>query len=257
MGLFDSTTSNKKEDAAGSLDMPSLSNVPVNQVVAMKQQGLSDPIIVQTLQRDGYKTHQIFDAMNQAELVPGSPRNIDDLQQSNEQGGPQIYVNPPPPPSPAPQQMPPYDQVLPPEAMMPQQPMVQQMAAPAYPDYNQPMVRQSGTSVSPDQVEEIAESIIEEKWQEMIKGVRKIVEWKDRTELRINEMNNKLMAMQQSYEELHKAIIGKLSEYDRNMGSVGTDIKAMQKVFQQMLPAFTENVNELSRLTKGIKGRNQ
>lgn len=257
MGLFDSTVSNNRADQPGSVQMPSLSNVPIEQVISMKQQGMSDPIIVQTLQRDGYKTHQIFDAMNQAELIPGSPRKIEDLQQSSASGGPQIFVNPPPQ-QPAPiQQMPlPEQQFLPPEQIAPQQPMMQQMPPTSYPPLSY-QDQSSNSSLSINQVEEIAESIIEEKWQEMAKGVGKIVEWKDRTDIKINDLNSRLVMLQQSFEELHKALMGKLADYDRNMGSVGTDIKAMQKVFQQMLPAFTENVNELSRLTKGIKSKNQ
>ncbi len=42
-------------------------------------------------------------------------------------------------------------------------------------------------------------------------------------------------------------------EYDQNILNVGTEIKVMEKVFQKVLPTLTENVNELSRITKGMK----
>ena len=32
-------------------------------------------------------------------------------------------------------------------------------------------------------------------------------------------------------------------------------IKALEKVFQKILPTLTENVNELSRITQDIKGK--
>ena len=249
MGLFD--TSSKKSDPLGSIQMPALTTVPIEQVTSMKQQGMSDSIIIQTLQRDGYKTHQIFDAMNQAELVSGSPRNIGDLQQENMPGGPQIFVNPPSPAPPSIEQMDQsQEQMMPP---MPQQQAYQPEPEPAFPSYPPQSPMPQGEIITLDQVEEIAESIIEEKWDELARGVGKIVEWKERTDARLNEMEASLNQLQQGFGELHQGVLGKLSDYDRNMGSVGTDIKAMQKVFQQMLPAFTENVNELSRLTRNMK----
>ncbi len=252
MGLFDSS-SGKKNDPLGTMQMPSLTTIPVEQVATMKQQGMSDTVIIQSLQRDGYKTHQIFDAMNQADLVSGAPRRLDDLQQANMPGGPQVFVNPPQPMGPSFQQMPPSQGGLPPDQLLPPQPMQQEQMMPSF----APSPISPGDIITADQVEEIAESIIEEKWDELAKGVGKIIEWKERTEARVNEMDARIAQLQQILEDLHSALLGKLSDYDRSMASVGTDIKAMQKVFQQMLPTFTENVNELSRLTKNIKSKGQ
>src|SRR3989344_3084353 len=60
MGLFD--FGKKKEEP---LRQP---RVPVNEVLRMKAQGLSSNQIVQALQRNGYQTHQIFDALSQSDL---------------------------------------------------------------------------------------------------------------------------------------------------------------------------------------------
>ena len=46
--------------------------------------------------------------------------------------------------------------------------------------------------------------------------------------------------------------MSKIADYDKNLLSVGTEIKAME-VFQKVLPTLTENVGELSRITKEIK----
>ena len=54
-------------------------------------------------------------------------------------------------------------------------------------------------------------------------------------------------------ETLHKAIVSKIGEYDKNLLDVGTEIKAMEKVFQKVLPTLTENVSELSRITRQVK----
>ncbi|MFP4423600.1 MAG: proline-rich domain-containing protein [Candidatus Woesearchaeota archaeon] len=102
-------------------------------------------------------------------------------------------------------------------------------------------------------IEEIAEAIIDEKWDELVKNLNKISEWKDKTEEKINKFEQELQDVRESFDKLHKAIIGKIGEYDQNILNVGTEIKAMERVFQKILPTFTENVNELSRITKDAR----
>ena len=56
--------------------------------------------------------------------------------------------------------------------------------------------------------------------------------------------------LKERFESLHKGVLGKITEYDQNLTNVGTEIKAMEKVFQNILPTFTENVNKLERVMK-------
>jgi uncharacterized coiled-coil protein SlyX len=213
---------------------PQMPNVPVQQVASLKQQGLSDNQIIQSLQRDGYKTHQIFDAMNQADLVSGAARPLDEM--------------PPIPPQESTYQ----DSA---QQGFQNQPMQgQQLQYPQYPPQSAAGPAQFGEP-NLEKIEEIAESIIEEKWNDFSKGLSKIIDWKERTELRINELDTRVTQLKQSVDELNKSLLGKMGEYDKNIGSVGSDIKALEKVFQQMLPSFTENINELSRITKNIKSK--
>src|SRR3989338_7450709 len=64
MGIFD--LGKKKEEAPKS-------TTPVGDVLRMKEQGFTNNQIVQALQRNGYKMHQIYDAMNQADLRSAGP----------------------------------------------------------------------------------------------------------------------------------------------------------------------------------------
>lgn len=48
-------------------------DTPVEKVMVMKQQGYDNSQIVQILQRDGYTSAQVFDALNQVELRSGAP----------------------------------------------------------------------------------------------------------------------------------------------------------------------------------------
>ncbi len=101
--------------------------LPVDQVKAMRAQGLDNNQIIQALQKDGYTSSQIFDALNQIEEV-GPP--ADEF--------PNISQN------------------------------VQDEAV-VYP----------GARPAESSQEELIESIIDEKWNELLKDITKIVDWKN------------------------------------------------------------------------------
>ena len=190
---------------------------PIEQIMVMKQQGLDNNQIVQELERQGYNSSQIFDALNQI--------NISGASAGSEQ--------PPDNSAPPQQQDFSYEQPFP-EQQMPEQ--------------VQPEV-----SIGKEQIEEIAEAIIDEKWKEFEQDVGIIIEWKEKTEARMGQIEQQIKDVANSVNSIHKNIINKISEYDRSITDVGTEIKAMEKVFQKVLPSLTENVNKLDRMTKGSK----
>lgn len=186
----------------------------VDNVLSMRQQGYTNNQIIQELQRQKFSSSQIFDALNQADI---SGRSVPPgyFQGESEQAAP-----------------------YPPEQS--QQPIEQ-----PYP--------QQESAVPNEKIEEIAESIINEKWEDLMKDIGKMIEWKNKVETRVTSMEQEMRDLKNNIENLHKAIIAKVGEYDQNILNVGTEIKAMEKVFQKVLPRMTENVNELSRITDNIK----
>ena len=219
-------------------------NSPVDQVMSMRQQGTPNDQIIQTLQQSGFSSSQIFDAMNQADTMgPAGP--------VNPPGGAQPSQGAPPPGG-LPGDMPPPD-----AGGLPPQPPAQpgaEMPPPSMPSPSMPPPEQEpAPAVDQEAIEEIAESIIDEKWQEMVKNINKIIEWKDSTEIKIVKLEQQFKDLKSDFENLHKALIGKVNEYDQNILNVGTEIKAMEKVFQKILPTFTENVSELSRITGKVR----
>ncbi len=103
--------------------------------------------------------------------------------------------------------------------------------------------------------ETIVEQIIEEKWQELLKDFGKINEWKELLTSRMDRVEQSMTDVKAELDGLHKAVLSRVGEYDKTLMDVGTEIKAMEKVFQQVLPELTGNVQELSRITKGIKSK--
>lgn len=187
-------------------------DMPVDQVKAMRARGFDNNQIVQALQRNGYSSTQIFDALNQADLVSGSPSFGE-----------------------APYGQQPYGQQ---GATQPNQP---------------PQEAARGGEASAEEIEELVESVIAEKWESFSKDINKMMEWKNDVDGKLIKMDQKIESMKDDFDKLHQAIIGKIGEYDRNILSVGSEIKAMEKVFSKVLPVFTENVNELSRITDTMK----
>lgn len=190
---------------------------PLPQVISMKQQGYDDSQISQYLQSQGFSQQQISDVLSQASLGSTQP--------SYDEYGAM------PPPGPGPEMPPPqgYEQ---------------------YPQYPE---QPAEPTVDKEKIEEIAEAIIDEKWNEVLKDINKVIEWKNNAESRLVKIEQEIKNIKENFDSLHKGVLGKISDYDQNLSSVGTEIKAMEKVFQKILPTFTENVNKLAKLSEGVK----
>ena len=128
--------------------------------------------------------------------------------------------------------------------------MGQPLGAPA----GAPAVQQFADPISHSATnEELIEAIIDEKWNELVKDVNKILEWKNQTESRINRIEQSMIDLKDEFTKLHQGILGKIGEYDKHIMDVGSEIKAMEKVFAKVLPVFTQNVSELTRITDDLK----
>ncbi len=210
MGMFSKKT-----------DLSAGATIPLDQVVAMKNQGYSNNQIIQTLQRDGYSSSQIFDAISQSELTlaPSTSDQFSQLQ-AQQQG----------------QQMQPMQQ---------QQPM-----------QSMPAQQMSGVSMhSEPSTEELVEAIIDEKWNELVKDINKVIDWKQKADSKLSAMEQQMNDLKDQFDKLHQAIIGKIGDYDKTMLDVGAELQAMEKVFSKVLPTFVDNVSELNRITENIKSK--
>lgn len=204
------------------------SGLPVDQIKSMKAQGMDNNQIIQALQNDGFSSTDIFDAMNQADRLPAGDIDQGGIPPPPTSGGDMggMQSNMPPPGFPGPGSL--------------------GGAPPPSPGGNMGF----GGDVS---TEELVEAIIDEKWNELVKDMQKIVEWKNSTNNKIIQMEQKFSDMKSEFERLQAAIISKVEDYDKNIINVGAEVKAMEKVFSKVLPVFTENVSELSKITKDIK----
>ncbi|MFP4522921.1 MAG: hypothetical protein ACOCQQ_03390 [Candidatus Nanoarchaeia archaeon] len=101
--------------------------------------------------------------------------------------------------------------------------------------------------------EELIEAIIDEKWNELVKDINSILEWKNSADKQLSEMKQQIIDVKEEFDKLHKAVVGKVGEYDKHILDVGAEIQAMEKVFAKVLPVFTKNVSELSQITQDLQ----
>ena len=115
----------------------------------------------------------------------------------------------------------------------------------------------SGEFISKDEAEQLivqtVESVLEDKWEDITKNVRKVVEWKDKVESQITLVKEDIVSLQDAFTTLEKRLISKLNNYDKSILDVGSEIKALDKVFQKITPTLVNNVTELGKIAKELK----
>ncbi|PIN73964.1 hypothetical protein COV20_02520 [Candidatus Woesearchaeota archaeon CG10_big_fil_rev_8_21_14_0_10_45_16] len=170
------------------------------EVMQLRNQGLTDSLIMEELTRKGYPPEQVHIALSQLE--------------SQEMAEPQ----------PA-----------------------------SYPDpFQGQRMEQPQTDVY-SRMEEIAESLIDEKWDQLLSEVKKIVAWKEQVEDTQRRLSSDVARLKEDFKVLHQGVLGKLEDYDGRMQEVGTELKAVGKVFKDVIPVFVDNVKELSHIRDGMK----
>ncbi len=105
-----------------------------------------------------------------------------------------------------------------------------------------------------ERIEEITENLVDEKWEELLSEVKKIVAWKEKIEEKQMRLSSDLEKLKEDFKVLHQGVLGRLEDYDGRMRDVGTELKAVGKVFKDVIPEFVENVKELSSIKNELKG---
>ena len=182
-------------------------------MLQLRQQGLSDDIVIDELSQRGYAQQQISEAIAMA----------DQSGQSTAYNMPGVQAMP----------------------MAETRSSAQEMPT--------PQAYQDNVNNIYERIEEITESMIDEKWDDLIVEVKKIIEWKNKMEEKQIKLANDVEKLKEDFKMLHEAVLGKLEDYDARMQAVGTDLKAVGKVFKDVIPTLVENVKELSSIKEDLK----
>ena len=99
-----------------------------------------------------------------------------------------------------------------------------------------------------EDIEKIAESIIDEKWEKVKGELDDLKTWKVDLDTQVKGFKSQLDTLGKRVDDAQNAMLGKVEEYNKSLGGVTVEIQAMGKVFEKIIPQFTENVNKLSEL---------
>ncbi|MBS3133976.1 hypothetical protein J4214_01980 [Candidatus Woesearchaeota archaeon] len=110
---------------------------------------------------------------------------------------------------------------------------------------------------SMDQTQEIIESVVEEKWQELTAKLGDFNLWKDRVENELMGIKQEIIRTQSNFANLQRAVFGKVSEYNDNISNLNSEMKALESVFEKIMQPLTSNVKELSKITEKLKEKNR
>ncbi len=99
-------------------------------------------------------------------------------------------------------------------------------------------------------INEIAEQVVLEKTEELIKGIDKLISFKESSETKINELNTRLEKIEKSFSELQTSILRRIGKYTQDVGDIKTELKTMQGSFSKMVNPLTDNIRQLEAIAK-------
>lgn len=110
----------------------------------------------------------------------------------------------------------------------------------------------SGVDIT-QKIHEISEAIVNEKWEEFMGRVGDLATWQERVNMNISALKQELIRTQGRFENLQRAVLGKIGDYDKGITEIHTEMKALEKVFERILDPLVSNVKELGRITEKLK----
>ncbi|HLD12327.1 MAG TPA: hypothetical protein VJB87_01905 [Candidatus Nanoarchaeia archaeon] len=205
--------------------MPDEKSVPpFDLVVNLKDSGFSKDQIVDNLARQGYSMQAIDDVFTQLDI-----KSAADVPVPQQQGMQRSSLSQ--------------------ESMIPRLPS-------SLPSQTVSLSSgSSSNSVSSDQIQELVESIVQEKWQRVAESFGDLVGWKDRVRTEIVAIKQELLRLETRFDGLQQAVMGKIQDYDKGISDVGVEIKALEKVLERIIQPLSQNVKELGRITEDLKKR--
>jgi hypothetical protein len=206
--------------------MPDLKTI----ISDLKKSGKQNPEIIEDLKKEGHPAQAIFDAMSDKEgqdLAPPTP--------SEEMEGSSA-------------EMPDLGAPTNPKSKPPSTPEPRFISPEKFPSPTKIPERQNI-----EDFEEIAESIVSEKIEELNVSLTDIGMWKEKTSTEIEAIKQEILRIRNQQENIQNAMLGKVEDYKKSITDINIEVKTLSKVLEKILQPLTQNVKDLSRITDRLK----
>ena len=199
---------------------------PTEKVKDMKVEGLNDEDIIDAL-KPNYSNRDINDAMNQAKQEIPEDNILEELDKIQSTGDEEELIEEAPSPD--------YEETP--------------MTRTNYPSYG------VQSSMSSDQMQEIVEAVVEEKWEDLTSKFGDLTIWKETVNNDLEAVKQEVLRLRERINNLQDVMLGKVTEYSKNINTISTEMKALEQVFQRILQPLTSNIKDLNRVTQELKSR--
>jgi len=109
------------------------------------------------------------------------------------------------------------------------------------------------TSFPGYQIQELVESIVEEKWEDLMTRFGDLNLWKENVNNDLEAIKQEILRTRENFNNLQNMIVGKVTNYNRSVSELGSEMKALEQVMQKIIQPLTTNVKELSKITSELK----
>jgi len=232
----------------------------LDKVMELQKQGISDTEISAQLQNEGIAPMEINDSLNQAKIknavspptetaqAPGQEMQASIMPNQAEQLAAQAPTQPMTQEIPAPTGQAPGPEIYPPQAA-PGQPQdnYYQETPQAYPeqDYYAP---QNGMDT--ETISEIAEQVATEKLNEFKKKTGDLVSFRNTTQDKIEDIDDRLKRIESTIDKLQQSIIEKIGEFGESSAMIHKDLDNLHGTVSKLMNPLIDNINEMKKIAK-------
>jgi DNA-binding transcriptional MerR regulator len=236
----------------------------LERVTQLKEQGISEPQIIQALRQEGLTPKEISEALSQSKIksvVDGGnsyqpqqatyAQGDETMEKSimseespkgyNTNNSEQTYVD-----------YPPQDQDQDSEQQTNSAPMPTQDYTPQY-EENQYPEYQPQQPIDIETISEVIEQSIEEKNEPLKKQISTFIRFKEDISLEMEKINLRLTKIENVFSDLQTAILRKIGNYGEDIHTIAKEMRTTQDTFSKIIDPLTDNIRELKEITESMK----
>jgi hypothetical protein len=198
----------------------------LDKVMQMQSQGMQDAEIVKKLRDEGISPKEIEDSFGQAkvkEAVSQEEQQYPGMEQSS----------------------------MPEQTQVPEQQQGQEQQEQQYQEYPQYQQDYQQPQLDTDTISEIASQVVSEKFSEFNKKTGDLISFKNETQEKLKDLDERLRRIESSIENLQRSIIGKVGEFGDNMGSIHKDLDNLHGTMSKLMNPLIDNYRELKKISGG------